>query len=366
MSSSHALYQAAAIGPLSLRNRMVMAPLTRSRANELLEPTDLVVTYYTQRASAGLIITEATQVCPQGQGYIATPGIYSEGQVNAWKKVTESVHAKGGKICMQLWHVGRISHTFFQPNNAAPVAPSAVQANAKVFIPSGFDNVSMPRALTADEINALVTTFKQAAVNAKKAGFDMIEVHGANGYLIDQFLRNKTNLRTDNYGGSIENRARFLLEVVDAVCQVYEPWRVGVRISPASTFNDIDDSAPQPLYDFVARSLGARQLGYLHIIEGQTGGPRNARPDVDFEAIKSAFRSAGGLSIIANNGYSKEMAESAVDEKRADLIAFGVPFIANPDLVARFVNDHPLNKPNPDTFYGGAEAGYTDYPAYPQ
>ncbi len=360
----HALYQPFALGDLTLQNRMVMAPLTRSRANEKFEPTDLMVTYYEQRASAGLIIAEATQVCQQGQGYICTPGIYSEGQVAGWKKVVDAVHAKGGKICLQLWHVGRISHTYFQPKNEAPVAPSAIRANAKVYIPTGFDDVSMPRALTLEEIKALVATYQEAARNAKRAGFDMIEVHGANGYLLDQFLRDKTNQRTDAYGGSIENRARFLLEVIDAVCQVYPASRVGSRISPASDFNDIEDSNPQPLFAYVAKSLGERGLGYLHVIEGQTAGSRDAGPKIDFQALEHAFQSAGGMATIANNGYTKELAEAAVANGTADLVAFGVPFLANPDLVSRFQNGYPLNEPDSTTFYGGDAKGYTDYPFY--
>lgn len=364
MSSSSVLYQPYTLGSLTLANRMVMAPLTRSRANERLAPTDLMRTYYEQRAGAGLIVTEATQVCPEGQGYIGTPGVYSEEQVAGWKKVVDAVHTKGGKICMQLWHVGRISHTFFQPGNVAPVAPSAVRANAKVFIPSGFDDVSMPRALTVDEIKALVATFRQAAENAKRAGFDMVEVHGANGYLIDQFLRDKTNQRQDVYGGSIQNRARFLLEVVDAVCEVYPAARVGSRISPASTFNDIDDSNPQELFTYVVTELGRRGLGYLHVIEGQTGGARDARPEVNFPMLESLFKSSGGHAVMANNGYSREMAESTVQDGKAELIAFGVPFISNPDLVERFKHGYPLNQADQNTFYSGGEKGYTDYPFY--
>ena len=364
MSSSSVLYQPYTLGSLTLANRMVMAPLTRSRANERLAPTDLMRTYYEQRAGAGLIVTEATQVGPEGQGYIGTPGVYSEEQVAGWKKVVDAVHAKGGKICMQLWHVGRISHTFFQPGNVAPVAPSAVRANAKVFIPSGFDDVSMPRALTVDEIKSLVATFRQAAENAKRAGFDMVEVHGANGYLIDQFLRDKTNQRQDEYGGSIQNRARFLLEVVDAVCEIYPAARVGSRISPASTFNDIDDSNPQELFTYVVRELGRRGLGYLHVIEGQTGGARDARPEVNFPMLESLFKSSGGHAVMANNGYSREMAESTVQDGKAELIAFGVPFISNPDLVERFKHGYPLNQADQNTFYAGGEKGYIDYPFY--
>jgi len=364
MSSTPSLYDPLSLGPLTMSNRMAMAPLTRSRANERFEPTDLVVTYYAQRASAGLLITEATQVCQQGQGYMATPGIYAEGQVQAWKKVVDAVHTKGGKICLQLWHVGRISHTYFQPNNDAPVAPSAIRANAKSFIPSGLEDTSMPRELSIAEIQELVQIYRRAAENAKQAGFDMVEVHGANGYLIDQFLRDKTNHRQDAYGGSIENRSRFLLEIVDAICQVYPSQAVGVRISPSSTFNDIDDSAPFTLFSHVAKALGQRGLGYLHLIEGMTGGPRDVRPEVDNAALLATFKNAGGHLTMVNNGYTKEMAEAAVASGHADIVAFGVPFLANPDLVSRFRNGYPLNTPDQSTFYAGGEKGYTDYPVY--
>lgn len=362
--SNHPLYQPFALADMELSNRMVMAPLTRSRANEQMEPTDLMATYYAQRAEAGLIITEATQVCQQGQGYIATPGIYTDGQVQGWKKVVQSVHAKGGKICLQLWHVGRISHNFFQPENALPVAPSAIKPNAKAYIPSGFVDVPTPRALEIKEIKELVGIYKEGAARAKAAGFDMVEVHGANGYLIDQFLRDKTNHRTDEYGGSIPNRARFLLEIVDAVCQIFPAAKVGCRISPASTFNDIDDSNPQALYTHVVTELGKRGLGYLHVIEGETGGARDARPEVNFAALREAFKRAGGIATMVNNGYSKKMAEDAISNKTADMVAFGVPFLANPDLVTRFRNDYPLNAADPNTFYSGAERGYTDYPFF--
>ena len=350
------------IGDLSLSNRMVMAPLTRSRAGANNTPTALMATYYAQRASAGLIIAEATQVCPEGQGYIATPGIHSVEQVAGWKQVNQAVHAAGGKTCLQLWHVGRISHTFFQPNGAAPVAPSAIRANMQAYTDKGMEDCSEPRALETSEVQALVQTYGKAAQNAKDAGFDMVEIHAANGYLVDQFLRDQTNHRKDAYGGSIENRARFLMEIVDAVLKVYPAHRVGCRISPASKFNDIDDSNPQALYSYVAEQLGRHGLGYLHAIEGQTGGARDADPRVDFAALRKAFKKAGGRATMVNNGYTREMAESAVGSGEADLVAFGVPFLANPDLVARFKNGHPLNAPDSSTFYGGAEKGYTDYP----
>lgn len=362
--TSHTLYSPYPLGSLTLSNRCVMAPLTRNRANANREPVDMNVTYYEQRASAGLIIAEATQICPEGQGYISTPGIYSEGQIQGWKKITDAVHKKNGKICLQLWHVGRISHSELLPNHMPPQAPSAIRAKAKTFISSGLADVSEPEALKIDEIKSLVKQYAKATLNAQKAGFDMIEVHAANGYLIDQFLRDKTNHRDDEYGGSIENRARFLLEIIDEIIKVYPANLMGCRISPASTFNDIDDSDPQSLYSYVVSELGKRKLAYLHIIEGETGGKRDANPKVNFAELKKLFKAHGGLNIMANNGYNKTMAENAIEKNEADLIAFGVPFLANPDLVMRLENNLPLNKPDQKTFYGGTEKGYTDYPIY--
>lgn len=359
------LFDPVAVADLSLANRMVMAPLTRSRAGQGNVPTALMATYYSQRATAGLVITEATQVCPQGQGYIATPGIHSDEQVQGWKAVNEQVHAASGKTCLQLWHVGRISHGFFQPDGAAPVAPSAIQPAMKAYTDKGFEDCPTPRALETEEVRALVKAYRKAAGNAKAAGFDMVEIHAANGYLIDQFLRDKTNQRTDAYGGSIENRARFLMEVVHAVLEVFPTHRVGCRISPVSRFNDIDDSNPAALFGFVAEQLGRLQSGYLHIIEGQTGGSRDADQRVDFADLRQSFKKAGGGLTMVNNGYTKEMAEAVVSSGSADLVAFGVPFLANPDLVSRFRHGHPLNTPDQATYYGGAEKGYTDYPIYP-
>ena len=362
--TTHALYSPFKLGNLTLNNRCVMAPLTRNRANTEREPVDINVTYYEQRSTAGLIIAEATQICPEGQGYISTPGIYSEGQIQSWKKITDAVHKENGKICLQLWHVGRISHSELLPNNMAPQAPSAIRAKAKTFISSGLANVSEPRALEIDEIKSLTMQYAEATLKAQKAGFDMVEVHAANGYLIDQFLRDKTNHRTDEYGGSIENRARFLLDVIDEMITVYPPNLIGCRISPASTFNDIDDSDPQTLYSYVVSELGKRKLAYIHIIEGETGGPRDANPKVNFAELKKLFKAHGGMNIMTNNGYNKSMAESAIENGEADLVAFGVPFLANPDLVKRLENNYPLNTPDQKSFYGGTEKGYTDYPFY--
>ena len=344
------------IGPLALPNRIAMAPLTRSRAEEGNVPTALNALYYAQRASAGLIISEATQVAPEGQGYISTPGIHSAEQVKGWQCVTGAVHVAGGRIVLQLWHVGRISHQSFQPGGKLPVAPSAIRPNGQAFTANGFEPIPTPRALELAEIPGIVAQYAQGARNAMAAGFDGLEVHGANGYLIDQFLRDGTNKRTDAYGGSIENRTRFLLEVVDAVAEVVGADRTGVRISPQNGQNDISDSDPQRLFNHVASALSGKGLAFLHVIEGDTGGV--AVPPFDYKEIKRRF---GGI-VIANNGFDKERANEAIEEGRADLVAFGKPFISNPDLVTRLYLNAPLAPANRETFYGGADQGYTDYP----
>ena len=344
------------VGPLTLPNRIVMAPLTRSRAGAGNVPTALSALYYAQRASAGLIISEATQVAPEGQGYISTPGIHSAEQVAGWKCVTSAVQACGGRMVAQLWHVGRISHPSFQPGGVLPVAPSAIRPNAKAFTANGFEEIPTPRALEASEIPGIVAQFAQGARNALAAGFDGVEVHGANGYLIDQFLRDGTNKRTDAYGGSIENRTRFLLEVVDAVCAAVGAERTGVRISPQVGQNDIADSNPQSLFNRVAATMSGRGLAYLHVIEGDTSGAAVA--PFDYLAIKRLF----GGPLMANNGFDKVRANEAIAQGRADLVAFGKPFISNPDLVTRLYLDVPLSPLNRETLYGGAEQGYTDYP----
>ena len=347
------------LGETELKNRIVMAPLTRNRATHGTDaPNDLNAEYYRQRASAGLIITEATQISQQGQGYIWTPGIYSPAQVEGWKKVTEAVHAAGGKIFIQLWHVGRISHVSLQPNGGAPVAPSAIRANGKTFVESGFTEISEPHALSIDEIKAVVRDYVTAAENAKTAGFDGVEIHGANGYLLEQFLKDKTNHRTDAYGGAVENRLRFPLEVVDAVLGVWPRERVGIRLSPVSPFNDIADSDPAKVYFPLVENLGARGLAYIHVVEGATGGARDYAP-FDYLGLRKTFSGA----YIANNGYTRALAIETLSAQRVDLIAFGVPFIANPDLVERLRRDVPLNTPDQATFYGGGAHGYTDYPA---
>ena len=358
------LFQPAAIGSLQLANRIVMAPLTRSRAGAGDVPTPLMVTYYAQRASAGLIISEALQISPQGKGYIQTPGIYSAEQVAGWKQVTDAVHAKGGKIVIQLWHVGRISHPALQQGGALPVAPSAVTPTGWVFTGKGKEDMVAPRALELAELPGIVADYQRAAQNAKAAGFDGVEIHSANGYLLDQFLRDKTNLRTDNYGGSVENRARLLLEVTDAILQVWEKERVGVRLSPISAVNDIDDSNPEPVFTYAVEQLAKRDIGFLHLVEGTTGGPREPGRPTDFDLGK--LRRLFPNTYIANNGYTREMAIAARAENRADLIAFGRPFIANPDLVERLRRNAPLNELEVKTLYGGDERGYTDYPSLEQ
>ncbi len=355
--SPPSLFSSARFGDLALANRVVMAPLTRNRAGPGLVPSPLAAEYYSQRAGAGLIITEATQVSREAQGYLDTPGLYTREQVAAWREVTDAVHAKGGRIVAQLWHVGRISHTSVLPEGVQPVAPSALRANAKTFTSDGFVDVSPPRALRLDEIPAVVDAFRRAAANAIEAGFDGVEVHGANGYLIDQFLRDGANHREDAYGGSIENRSRFLVEVVGAVAAEIGAGRVGVRLSPVTPAGDLSDSDPQPLFERAVERLDALGIAYIHMIEGATGGDRNIAP-FDFAALRSRFSGAW----IVNNGYNREMAIDAVQDGRADAVAFGVPFLANPDLPARLREDAPLNEPDRATFYGGGAEGYTDYP----
>ena len=344
------------VGSLPLRNRVVMAPLTGSRAGPGNVPTQLNALYYAQRASAGLIISEATQISPEGQGYISTPGIHSAEQIAGWKCVTQAVHVVGGPIVCQLWHVGRISHPSFQPGGKAPVAPSAIKPDGQAFTAKGFEPIPTPRALETAEIPAIVEQYAQAARNALAAGFDGVEVHGANGYLIDQFLRDRTNRRADRYGGSIENRCRFLLEVVDAVTAAVGAERTGLRISPQNGQNDIADSDPQTLFNHVAQRLSGKGLAYLHIIEGDTSGA--PVPPFDYQKLKRLF----GGTVISNNGFDKLSANEAVAEGRADLIAFGKPFIANPDLVIRLFFDAPLVPLHRESLYGGGEQGYTDYP----
>lgn len=352
------LFSPTRLGDIEIANRIVMAPLTRNRAVAGRVPSPLAVAYYGQRASAGLIIAEATQISPLGQGYLDTPGIYSDAQIEAWKKVTDEVHARGGKIVLQLWHVGRISHTSLLPEGEVPVAPSAIRANGKTFTANGFEDVSEPRALALDEIPALIEDYRQAALNAIAAGFDGVEVHAANGYLIDQFLRDGSNHREDGYGGSIENRTRLLFEVLSAVADSIGAGRTGVRLSPTTPANDAHDTTPQALFERAVERLDAIPgLAFVHVIEGATGGDRH-NIAFDYRALRARFNGPW----IVNNGYDKASAEEATLTGYADAVAFGRAFIANPDLVERLRRDAPLAQPDPDTLYGGGEHGYTDYP----
>jgi len=339
---------------LRLANRMVMAPLTRNRAGPGGIPQDINVEYYRQRASAGLIITEGAQISERGVGYPSTPGIHTRGQVDGWKRVTATVHAQGGRIFLQLWHVGRISHPSLQPDGCAPLAPSSVLPEGEASTYEGPMPFVTPRSMALSDIAEVVEEYRQGAANARAAGFDGVEIHGANGYLIDQFLRDGTNRRTDLYGGPPESRARFLLEVVEAVTKEWDPGRVGVRLSPASAFNDMVDSDPQGTFVEVARRLSGRGLAYLHVVELV-----DTVASFDFEALRRAFDG----SYMANAGYDLESATEAVRMGAAELVSFGTLFIANPDLPRRFAEGAPLNEPDFDSFYGGDERGYTDYPA---
>ncbi len=343
-----------------LKNRIVMAPLTRNRAVHGTDvPQALNAEYYAQRASAGLIISEATQISPTGKGYAWTPGIYSEAQIAGWKMVTQAVHAQGGLIYLQLWHVGRISHPSLQPNGGKPVAPSAIMPQGqRTFIDTGsFADIGMPRELTLEEIPKIVNDYRIATRNAIQAGFDGVEIHAANGYLLQQFLSDGANLRQDQYGGSVENRLRFPLEVINAVISEIGCDRAGIRLSPVTPANGIFDSSPATIYFPFIRELNKLNMAYIHVIEGATGGPRDFK-GFDFQALRKEFSGAW----MVNNGYTLEMAVEAVSSDYADLVAFGTPFIANPDLVERFKQNASLNQADPSTFYGGDEKGYTNYP----
>ncbi len=358
MSAPTKLFEPYKLGPITLPNRLVMAPLTRNRAVPPgMVPSPLAIDYYGQRASAGLLVTEATQISQQGQGYQDTPGIYSKDQVAGWKKVTDRVHERGGRIFVQLWHVGRISHTSLQPNGGKPVAPSAIRAKTKTFVNGTFADVSEPRALELSEIPDIIDSFRRGAANAIAAGFDGVEIHGANGYLLDQFAKDGTNKRTDAYGGSIENRAKLMLEVSKAVAAEVGSERTGIRISPVTPANDVSDSNPQALFDYIVDGLEALKLVYIHVVEGATGGPRDIAP-FDYASLRKRFTRA----YIANNGYDFELATRQLAANAADLIAFGKPFISNPDLVERLKKGAPLNEWDKATFYGGGAKGYTDYP----
>jgi len=356
------LFSPIRLGRYDLKNRIAMAPLTRNRAAPGNVPTELMAEYYGQRADAGLIIAEATQIVPEGQGYQDTPGIHSPEQIAGWRKVTDAVHAKGGRIFLQLWHVGRVSHSSLQPGGQAPVAPSAIRAKTKTFVNGGFADVSEPRALDASEIPAIIAAYGKAAENAIAAGFDGVEAHGANGYLLDQFLRDGSNQRTDEYGGSIQNRAKVLLGAMKAITDAVGADRTAIRISPVTPANDAADSNPQPLFNYVVEELNKLKPVYIHIIEGATGGDRNFGAGFDYKALRQRYSGVW----IANNGYDRAMAQAVLAQNEADMIAFGRPFIANPDLVERLRRDAPLNAVERATLYGGGAKGYTDYPTLAQ
>lgn len=353
------LFDPIQVGDIALSNRVVMAPLTRNRAVEGNKPGPLTVEYYRQRATAGLIIAEASPISPMALGYLDTPGIWNAEQVEAWRAVTAAVHAEGGKIVLQLWHVGRISHVSLLPDGAAPVSSTDKVADAATFTSEGFIPVSQPRALRDDEIPGLIEDYRKAARNAIDAGFDGVEIHAANTYLIEQFLRDSVNDRSGPYGGSIENRARLLLEVVTAVTGEIGAGRTGVRLSPLTTFTAPLDSNPQALYGYVVEQLAPFGLAYLHVIEGETGGTRTPEgQSFDYAALRRAFPGTWML----NNGYSRELALEVVAQGGADLVAFGRPFISNPDLVRRLREGAPWNELQADKLYGGGAEGYTDYP----
>ena len=349
------------LGRYDLPNRIVMAPLTRNRAATGNVPQAMNAEYYAQRASAGLIITEASQISPQGLGYPATPGIYSPEQVAGWKLVTQAVHQKGGRIFIQLWHVGRISHPSLQPNGELPVAPSAIAPAGMASTYTGEQPFVTPRALETDEIPGIIDQYRQAAENALAAGFDGVEIHGANGYLLDQFLQDGSNQRSDQYGGSIENRTRLLLEVTEAVVAVWGADRVGLRLSPNGTFNDMHDSDPAALFDYVVSALNRFGLAYLHLVEPRWTSPT---PESDITALKTGhFRPLYHGTLITAGGYDRQQGNEVIAAGQADLVAYGRWFISNPDLPARFAEEAPLNAYDRSTFCGGDEKGYTDYPS---
>lgn len=353
------LLSAVRLGDLELPNRMVMAPMTRNRAGEGNVPTGLVATYYAQRASAGLIVTEATPVEPRGHGYPAIPGIYTDRQEAGWRSVVEEVHREDGGIFSQLWHTGRISHPRTQPDGDRPVAPSEVRPEGSIQTTDGEKSFVPPRALEAEEVEEIVEDFGRAARRARRAGFDGVELHGANGYLVDQFLRDGTNRREDRWGGSLENRVRFLARVTDALTEVWGPERVGVRLSPLNPFNDMEDSDPAATFGAAARALAEREIAYLHIVE-----PDGDEHEGEEHPVVTEMREAFGGTVILNGGYDREQGNGAVASGRADLISFARLFLANPDLPDRFARDLPLNEPDPDTFYGGGPEGYIDYPTW--
>lgn len=356
VNSNADLFTPIQLGSLELPNRIVMAPLTRMRAGAGNVPTPMTATYYAQRASAGIIIAEATQVSPQGRGYVRSPGIHSPEQLAGWRVVTDAVHQAGGRILLQLWHAGRTSHPSLQPNGELPVAPSALALEGHAYTSEGRPPFVTPRALETEEISAVVEQFCQAAKNAFAAGFDGVEIHGANGYLIDEFLQDGSNQRRDRYGGSIENRIRFLLEVVEAVVSVWSGERVGVRLSPSGTNYSMEDSDRAATFSYAVDALNAFELAYLHLMEPNEWGTQTG---LDAAFFRSIFKG----SLMVNGGYDRAKGDAVLASSSADLVSFGRKFLANPDLPKRFELNAPLNEPDPSTFYDGDERGYTDYPS---
>ncbi len=350
------------LGRYTLHNRLVMAPLTRCRADANNAPQAMNVEYYRQRATAGLIISEGSQISLTAVGYLGTPGIYSEAQIAGWQQVTDAVHSRGGRIFLQLWHCGRVSHPSMIPDNMLPVAPSAIRAEGYAHTIEGVQAFVTPHELSIAEIAAVVADFAQAAQNALQAGFDGVEIHGANGYLIDQFIRDGSNHRTDEYGGSLAKRARFLLEITQSVVSVWGADRVGVRLSPINPFNDMSDSDPQATFDYMAQVLSPFHLAYLHVTEWAGHDASQPKPKFDFAQLRAAYQG----TYMTNGGYTQDTANNAISTGAADLVAFGSLYIANPDLAERFAQNAPLNPPDASTFYGGNEIGYTDYPSLNQ
>ena len=362
LTHSSKLLSSFQLGDLLLNNRIVMAPMTRSRAGAERLPNALMAEYYAQRAGAGLIITEATTISPQGNGWLHTPGIYTDEQESAWKQIVESIHQQRTPIFLQLWHCGRASHSSFQPNNQLPVAPSAMAIKGDhIHTPKGKQPHETPRALTTEEIPQIVEDYRQAAVRAKKAGFDGVEIHAANGYLIDEFLQSKTNQRSDHYGGSLENRYRFLQEIVESILTVWSPEKIGVRLSPNGVYNDMGSTDYRETFLYVAKELNRYGLAYLHLLDGLAFGFH----ELGDPMILAEFREVFEGPLMGNCGYTQETAELAIEKGNAELIAFGRPFISNPDLVKRFAENLPLNPPaETKVWYSFGQEGYTGFPLY--
>lgn len=362
MNASKYLLSPYQLGKLELPNRIIMAPLTRARAGKNRIPNELMKKYYTQRATAGLIISEATQISEQAAGWVETPGIHNDEQVKGWQQITNAVHAEGGKIFLQLWHTGRASHPDFQPNGNLPVSASAIRPAGEAHTPMGKKPYVTPRALKLDEIPSVVQDYAQATKRAQEAGFDGVEIHAANGYLIDQFLRDGSNQRTDRYGGILENRVRFLLEVTEAVVNAWSSDRVGVRLSPTNPYNDMRDSNPIATFTYATEALNRFGLAYLHILEALPGHVLAGEGDRVSPYLRKAFQG----TLMINGGYNAVSGEQAIANGDADLVAYGVPFIANPDLPERFGKAAALNEPDSSTFYSHEAKGYTDYPTLKQ